>query len=125
MLTGGAILISRGITSGTGLISIPLTAHSLGNARSAIWLILSSFLSWASVANLDLASSLTNILIFADSNDDQKMIQSLALNTFYLLLILSCWLLSFVLLSFSLFQEDEYLVGLLSQQSQISSVLSL
>jgi O-antigen/teichoic acid export membrane protein len=89
MLTGGATLISRGITSGAGLISIPLTAQYLGTERFAIWLILSSFLGWASVADLGLASSLTNILASADSNNDQQTAQSAISNTFYLLLILS------------------------------------
>jgi O-antigen/teichoic acid export membrane protein len=89
MLTGGATLVSRGITSGAGLISIPLTVQYLGTERFAIWLILSSFLSWASIADLGLASSLTNILASADSNSDQKTAQITISNTFYLLLILS------------------------------------
>ncbi len=89
MLTEGATLVSRGITSGAGLISIPLTVQYLGTERFAIWLILSSFLSWASIADLGLASSLTNILASVDSKNDKKVAQYAILDTFYSLLILS------------------------------------
>jgi O-antigen/teichoic acid export membrane protein len=102
MLTGGATLVSRSITLGAGLISIPLTARYLGNERFAIWLILSSFLSWASIVDLGLASSLTNILASADSKDDRKSAQNAISNTFYLLIILSFFAAIICIFSFPL-----------------------
>ncbi len=88
-LTGAATLVSRFINLAAGLVSIPLAAHYLGTDRFALWLILSSFLSWGSVADLGLANSLTNILAKADSKGDREIAQITVSNTFYLLIILS------------------------------------
>jgi O-antigen/teichoic acid export membrane protein len=88
-LTGTATLISKFINLAAGLVSIPLTAKYLGTDRFALWLILSSFLGWASIADLGLANSLTNILAKADSKGDRETAQITVSNTFYLLVILS------------------------------------
>jgi O-antigen/teichoic acid export membrane protein len=79
-------LVNRGITIGTGLVSIPLTAHYLGTERFGMWLTLSSFLTWVSLADLGLANSLTNALATADGKDNQKQAREMLSSTIYLML---------------------------------------
>jgi O-antigen/teichoic acid export membrane protein len=88
-LTGFTTLLSKGITSFVGIVSIPITAHYLGNERFALWLILSSFLSWSSIMDLGLANSLTNLLAAANSKSDKLSAQRTVSNTFYLLVTLA------------------------------------
>jgi O-antigen/teichoic acid export membrane protein len=78
--------ISLGITSAGALISIPLTARYLGIERFGVWLILSTFLAWGSVADLGLANSLTNALATADGQQDREQAKEAVSSAFYLML---------------------------------------
>jgi O-antigen/teichoic acid export membrane protein len=61
-LTGVITLVVRGISVGAGLLSIPITAQYLGKEQFGIWLLLSTFMSWISLADLGLTNSLVNRL---------------------------------------------------------------
>lgn len=88
-LTGGATLLTKGITFAASLISIPLAAQYLGTERFGMWLILSSFLAWVGIADLGLATSLTNILAADENKEDRKQAQDAVANVFWLLVLLS------------------------------------
>jgi O-antigen/teichoic acid export membrane protein len=88
-LTGGATLLSKGITFIAGLIAIPLVAQYLGAERFGMWLTLSSFLAWVGLADVGLATSLTNILAIDKTREDRQEAQSAVSNVFWLLVLLS------------------------------------
>lgn len=90
-------LLNRGINIGAGLISIPLTAKYLGTERFGMWLMLSSFLAWISVADLGLANSLTNALATAEAKEDRE--QSRKMIATAVSLMLSVALVASILLS--------------------------
>ncbi len=87
-LSGIVTLVNRFVTMGSGLISIPLTAHYLGTERFGIWLTLSTFLAWVTVADLGLANSLTNALASADGKEDQKQAKEMVSSAFFMLVSL-------------------------------------
>jgi O-antigen/teichoic acid export membrane protein len=90
-------LVNRGINISAGLISIPLTAKYLGTERFGMWLVLSSFLAWVSVADLGLANSLTNALATADAKEDRVQSKKIIATAFGLMI--SVTLVASVLLS--------------------------
>ena len=85
-LTGMIALMSMVITTGSGLVSIPLTARYLGTERFGMWLTLSTFLAWVSVADLGLANSLTNALAIADGQEDRKQAREAISSASYLMI---------------------------------------
>lgn len=88
-LTGGATLLTKGVTFAASLISIPLTAQYLGTERFGMWLTLSSFLAWVGLADLGLATSLTNILAADRGKEDRQQAQDAVATVFWLLVVLS------------------------------------
>ena len=92
-LTGSSNLVVRLISAGLGLISIPLTARYLGAERFGLWLILSAFISWISLADFGLSNSLKNVLSIAYGNKDQEKAKIALASAFFPILII-CILLS-------------------------------
>jgi O-antigen/teichoic acid export membrane protein len=85
-ITGITTVVVKGISSIAGLISIPLTAQYLGTERFGLWLILSTLLSWISIADLGLANSLTNALATADGKEDRKGAREAVSSAFWLII---------------------------------------
>lgn len=79
-------LAVRGATIAAGLISIPLTAQYLGTERFGMWLTLSTFLTWVSVADLGLSNSLMNALATADGRQDPKYAKQAVSSAFWLMI---------------------------------------
>jgi O-antigen/teichoic acid export membrane protein len=87
-LTGFATLGSKGINLLAGFISIPLTASYLGAERFGLWLTLSTFLSWVSLADLGLANSLTNVVATADAQEHPRHAQTAISSAFWLMTLI-------------------------------------
>lgn len=87
--TGIATLLARGIVVAVGLFTLPITSHYLGRERFGLWLTLSSFISWFSMADLGLANSLINALSAADGRDDRESARKAVSSAFWLIAIIS------------------------------------
>jgi len=83
-LTGSSNLVIRLISIGMSLISIPLTAKYLGAERFGLWLMLSTFLNWVSMADFGLANSLKNALATADGKEEREKAQIAVSSVFWL-----------------------------------------
>jgi O-antigen/teichoic acid export membrane protein len=75
-LTGVATLFAKGSGVFFGFLAIPLAASYMGSERFGVWLILGNFLTWVSLADLGLGSSLTNIVASADAAEDLGKVRS-------------------------------------------------
>ncbi|BAY97937.1 hypothetical protein NIES37_18850 [Tolypothrix tenuis PCC 7101] len=93
LLTGSTTLVVKGMSTLAGFIAIPLTAKYLETERFGLWLILSSLLSWISIADFGLANSLTNALATADANEDRQIAKEFVSSAFYLMLLIASILL--------------------------------
>lgn len=89
LLTGSTTLVVKGMSTLAGFIAIPLTAKYLETERFGLWLILSSLLSWISIADFGLANSLTNALATADANEDRQIAKEFVSSAFYLMLLIA------------------------------------
>jgi O-antigen/teichoic acid export membrane protein len=85
-LTGAATLAARGTTVLIGLVTLPLTSHYLGKERFGLWLTLSSFITWVSIADLGLSNSLINALSMADGKEDKSQAQQAVASAFWMTL---------------------------------------
>ncbi len=83
-LTGSSSLAIKLISMGMNLISIPLTAKYLGAERFGLWLMLSTFLSWVSMADFGLANSLKNALATADGKEEREKAKIAVSSVFWL-----------------------------------------
>jgi O-antigen/teichoic acid export membrane protein len=86
VVTGLTTILSRGIAVTANFIAIPLVAGYLGTERFGVWLLLSTLMSWISIADIGLANSLTNGIAAADAQDDLNQAKILVSNAFYILL---------------------------------------
>lgn len=91
--------MARGVTMVIGLATLPLTSHYLGKERFGLWLTLSSFIAWISVADLGLSNSLINALSMADGKDDQRQAQSAVASAFWMTLLVACVLVLAVMIA--------------------------
>ena len=83
-ITGIVTIFSRGIAVLINLMTIPLTSHYLGKERFGLWLILSSFIAWVSIADLGLTNSLVNALSRADGKNDSDMAKESVASAFWM-----------------------------------------
>lgn len=83
-LTGITTLFVRGISITAGLVSIPLTGKYLGAERFGLWLMLSTFLGWVSMADFGLANSLKNALATADGKEEREKAKIAVSSVFWL-----------------------------------------
>lgn len=83
-LTGAATLAARGVTMLIGLATLPFTSHYLGKERFGLWLTLSSFIGWLSIADLGLSNSLINALSMADGSDDRIRARGAVASAFWM-----------------------------------------
>ena len=106
-LTGVTTLVTRGISVGTGLLSIPITAQYLGEEQFGVWVLLSTFVSWITLADLGLTSSLVNVLATAIAKGDGKAAKQSVASAFFPMVLLGILLLSLsIQLSFFVHWEE-------------------
>ncbi len=96
-LTGFITLAVRFISIGSGLLSLSITARYLGKEQFGVWLILSTFMNWVSLADLGLTNSLTNILATALAKQDRQTAQQSVASAFFPMLGLGILLLAIAL----------------------------
>lgn len=83
-MTGAVTLAARGTTVLIGLVTLPLTSHYLGKERFGLWLTLSSFITWVSIADLGLSNSLINVLSSADGRGEKLQAQQAVSSAFWM-----------------------------------------
>jgi O-antigen/teichoic acid export membrane protein len=93
VLTGAITLAVRGLSLLTGLVSIPITAQYLGKEQFGIWLLLSTFMGWVTLADLGLTNSLVNTLTTSLARDDRKKAKQAVSSAFFPMVALSIFLL--------------------------------
>lgn len=84
VLTGFVTLFSRGTATLLNLLLIPFTSHYLGKERFGLWLLLSSFIAWVSIADLGLTNSLVNALSRADGKNDTDLARESVASAFWI-----------------------------------------
>ncbi len=79
---------------GIGLISIPITAQYLGKEQFGVWLLLSTFMGWISLADLGLTNSLINVLATALAQGDGLAAKKSVSSAFFPIVLLGILLFS-------------------------------
>lgn len=97
VLTAGSSFINKGITTFTGLISVPLTVHYLGAERYGLWMTISSTIAFLTFADLGLGNGLVNAVSKAHGLDDQAEATTAVSSAFFMLLGISLFLLAIFL----------------------------
>lgn len=110
-LTGVTTLVTKGISIGTALLSIPITARYLGAEQFGLWILLSAFIGWISIADLGLTSSLINVLATAIANGDRKAAKQSVASAFFPMVFIGILLL-FLSLQLSFFVHWEEVFNL-------------
>jgi O-antigen/teichoic acid export membrane protein len=85
-LSSFAAFGARGISLFTSLISVPLTYRYLGAERYGIWMVLVSFITAMSVADLGIGNGVMNAISEANGRDDRELMREYASNGFFLML---------------------------------------
>jgi O-antigen/teichoic acid export membrane protein len=98
-LTGVITVAVRFISIGSGLLSISITARYLGKEQFGLWLLLSTFMNWVSLADLGLTNSLTNILATALAKEDRQTAKQSVASAFFPMVGLGILLLAIALIS--------------------------
>ena len=83
-LTSASSILAQGIAFVVGLVSVPLTVSYLGPERYGMWITLSSFLTWLTLADLGLGGNgLINTLADANGRDDRQLGRELVATAFW------------------------------------------
>jgi len=83
-LTSASSILTQGITFVVGLVSVPLTVSYLGQERYGMWITLSSFLTWLTLADLGLGGNgLINTLADANGRDDRQLGREMVATAFW------------------------------------------
>jgi O-antigen/teichoic acid export membrane protein len=85
VLTTIAMFGARGVAIITALVSIPLGVRYLGVDRFGLWMLIVSFLSLLSFADLGLGSGLVNALSDANGRDDVEAAKRYVSTAFFML----------------------------------------
>lgn len=84
-LTAGAAALSKVVSVGTALISIPLTLHYLGTERFGLWMTITSVIAMLGFADLGIGNGLMNAISEANGKDDIKAIRRYISSAFVIL----------------------------------------
>jgi O-antigen/teichoic acid export membrane protein len=118
-LTGVITLFVRCMVIGTGLISLPITARYLGPEQFGVWLLVSTFMNWISLADLGLTNSLVNTITTALATGDGKTARQSVSSAFFPMFFLGTFLLfSSICLSFFFPWDRIFNIRLLSSSAQ-------
>jgi hypothetical protein len=83
-LTSASSILAQGIAFVVGLVSVPLTVSYLGPERYGMWITLSSFLTWLTLADLGLGGNgLINTLADANGRDDRQLGREMVATAFW------------------------------------------
>ena len=83
-LTSASSILAQGIAFAVGLVSVPLTVRYLGQERYGLWITLSSFLTWLTLADLGLGGNgLINTLADANGRDDRQLGREMVATAFW------------------------------------------
>jgi O-antigen/teichoic acid export membrane protein len=121
LLTGFTATTVRFVSISTSLISIPITAHYLGKEQFGIWLLISTFANWISVADLGLTNSLVNMLSFSLASNDKEASKKAVSSAFFPMLAFGLFLLLLCLILSVYSHLDKYLNIQISTSSQIDT----
>ncbi len=88
-VTTATSMLTRAIVLGTGLVSLPLTIRYLGVEQYGLWVTISSFTAFLSVADLGLGQGLVNGLSAAHGREDRDEAQRLVASAFFMLLVIA------------------------------------
>lgn len=85
VLTAVGSFVNKIITIMTGLISVPLTVHYLGDERFGLWMTISSTIAFLTFADLGLGSGLVNVVSKANGLDDNGDAKTAVSSAFFML----------------------------------------
>jgi O-antigen/teichoic acid export membrane protein len=128
-LTGLITLAVRFISVGSGLLSISIAARYLGKEQLGVWLLLSTFMNWVSLADFGITNSLTNILAIAIAQDDRSRSKQAVASAFFPMLGLGIFLLT-IAITASFFVHWEEILHLrlslsLQQDTRLAIAISI
>jgi O-antigen/teichoic acid export membrane protein len=124
-LTGVITLFVKGVSLGSGLLSIPITAQYLGKEQFGVWLLLSMFMNWISLADLGLTNSLVNTLSTAIATGDRRIARQSVSSAFFPMVFLGIFLLSSSIVSSFFIPWEQILNIRLSSSLQQDTRLSI
>lgn len=84
-MTAGAAALSKVVSVGTALISIPLTLHYLGSERFGLWMTITSVIVMLGFADLGIGIGLLNAVSEASGKDDIEAIRRYISSAFAIL----------------------------------------
>jgi len=82
-------LAGRGVAIIVSIIAVPLTVGYLGVERYGVWIAISTFLVWLTVADLGLGNGLVNALSEAYGQDRPELAQHYVATTFWMLVVVA------------------------------------
>lgn len=88
-LSAGASAFAKIISVGTALVSVPLSLHYLGSERYGIWIVMSSFISMLSFADLGLGNGVLTVIAASNGRDDRETIHAAVSSGFFALTIVA------------------------------------
>ena len=85
ILTVGWSFVSKGVTTLTALVSVPLAVHYLGAERYGLWMTISSTVAFLSFADLGLGNGLLNAISKADGLGSKHSVLTAVSSSFFML----------------------------------------
>lgn len=84
-LSSGAALISKGVSAGSALITVPLTLSYLGAERYGLWMTISSVIVLMGFADLGMGNGLLNNIAASHGRDDREAARRYVSSAFFML----------------------------------------
>lgn len=78
-------LAGRGVSTAVSFLAVPLTVRYLGDERYGLWVVISTILSWLTLADIGLGNGLINAVAEADGQGRRDLAQRYVATTFWLL----------------------------------------
>jgi O-antigen/teichoic acid export membrane protein len=90
-----ASIVSKIISMGAGLISVPIAYKALGQEQFSLWMTITSIIAAMQFADLGIGNSLLNIVVIANARDDRLSARRAVTSSVGLLTLLCIFLLVF------------------------------
>jgi O-antigen/teichoic acid export membrane protein len=84
-LTGATASISKIVSLGISIITVPLTFHYLGAERYGMWMTISSFVMMLTFADFGMSNGLVNLVAEALGREDRQAARQAASSAFWML----------------------------------------
>lgn len=85
-------LAGRGVSTAVAFLAVPLTVTYLGDERYGLWVIISTILSWLTLADIGLGNGLINAVAAADGQGRPDLAQRYVAITFWTLIVIAATL---------------------------------